>query len=36
MVALGGVVVHHVQDHFDAAVVERLDHVLELADDAAG
>ena len=35
MIALGGVVVDHVQDHLDAGVVEPLDHGLELADRAA-
>ena len=34
--ALGGVVVDHVEDHFDAGAVERLDHPLELAYLLAG
>jgi hypothetical protein len=36
MVALGGVVVDHIQDHLDAGGVQRLDHLLELGDLAAG
>ena len=32
VVALGGVVVDHVQDHLDAGGVQRLDHLLELGD----
>ena len=31
VVALGGVVVDHVEDHLDAGAVQRLDHPLELA-----
>ena len=31
MVALGGVVVDDVENHFDAGAVQRLDHALELA-----
>ena len=31
VVALGGVVVDHVEDHLDARAVQRLDHALELA-----
>ena len=31
VVALGGVVVDHVEDHLDAGAVQRLDHALELA-----
>ena len=36
MVALGGVVVDHVEDHLDVRVVERLDHGLELGHGVAG
>jgi hypothetical protein len=36
VIAFGRVVVHHVQDHFDAGVVQILDHLLELADHIAG
>ena len=36
VVALRGVVVDHVEDHLDPALVERLDHALELADLLAG
>ena len=39
VVALGGVVVDHVEDHLDAGAVQRLDHPLELAHlvaEAAG
>src|SRR5438309_11205157 len=32
MIALRGVVVHHVEDDLDARFVEALDHGLELAD----
>ena len=32
VVALGGVVVDHVQDHFDPRLVERFDHRLEFVD----
>ena len=32
MVALGGVVVHHVEDHLDVSLVQGLHHRLELAD----
>ena len=32
MVALGSVVVDHVQDHLDAGGMQRLDHLLELGD----
>ena len=30
LVALGGVVVDHVEDHLDARLVQRLDRLLEL------
>jgi hypothetical protein len=36
MVAFGGVVVDHVEDHLDAGLVQRLDHGLELLDLLAG
>ena len=36
MVALGGVVVDDVEDHFDPRRVQRLDHPLELGDLGAG
>ena len=36
MVALGGVVVDHVEDHLDVGIVERPDHGLEFAHRAAG
>ena len=36
MVALGGVVVDHVEDDLDAGGVQRLDHLLELGDLTAG
>ena len=36
VVALGGVVVDHVEDHLDALAVQGLDHPLELADLLAG
>ena len=39
VVAFGGVVVHHVQDHFDAGLVQLADHGLEflhLVPDVAG
>ena len=36
VVALGGVVVDHVEDHLDARLVERPHHGLELGDRAAG
>ena len=39
VVAFGGVVVHHVQDHFDAGLVQVADHGLEFLDllpDVAG
>ena len=32
LVALGGVVVDHVEDHLEAGRVQRLDHLLELDD----
>ena len=32
LIALGGVVVDHVEDHFDAGAMQRLHHRLELAD----
>ena len=32
MVALGGVVVDHIQDHLDAGGMQRLHHLLELGD----
>src|SRR5215207_6748947 len=32
MVALGGVVIDHVQDHLDPGGVQRLDHLLELGN----
>jgi hypothetical protein len=35
-VALGGVVVDHVEDHFQPGVVQVRDHLLELGDLAAG
>ena len=31
VIALGGVVVDHVEDHLEARVVQILDHLLELA-----
>ena len=34
VVALGGVVEHHVEDHLDARPVQRLDHVAELVHRA--
>ena len=36
VVALGGVVVNHVEDHLDAGLVQRFDHGLELLDLLAG
>ena len=36
MVALGGVVVDHIQDHLDPGGVQRLHHLLELGDLTAG
>ncbi|MOA18712.1 hypothetical protein D3C78_1390490 [compost metagenome] len=36
LVALGGVVVDHIEDHFEAGVVQVRDHFLELGDLAAG
>ena len=36
VVAFGGVVVHHVQDDFDACFVEGTDHVFEFGDGPAG
>ena len=36
VVALGGVVVDHIQDHLDPGGVQRLDHLLELGDLTAG
>ena len=36
VVALGGVVVDHVEDHLDPRLVQRLDHALELAHLLAG
>ena len=36
VVALGGVVVDHVEDHLDTGLVERPHHRLELGDRAAG
>ena len=36
LVALAGVVVNHVENHFDAGPVERLHHLLEFADLLAG
>ena len=35
-VGFGGVVEHHVEDHFQAGPVQRVDHGLELGDLAAG
>ena len=35
LVALGGVVVDHVEDHLDAGVVQRADHGAEIVDDVA-
>jgi hypothetical protein len=32
MIAFGGVVVHDIENHFDAGGVKRLDHLLEFAD----
>ena len=34
VVAFGGVVEHHVENHLDARPVQRLDHVAELVDRA--
>jgi hypothetical protein len=36
LISLGGVVEHHVEDHLQAAAVQRVDHGLEFAHLPAG